>query len=112
MFCEVMYSSACQRVTRFMRLPTFALPAMRPRLWVVETLRQRADCLRREQRVSIERDYDLALCVTQTEVQRRPFPMLASEQPHSLFVSKFLLLTTLLVLSCEPSSITMISKLE
>ena len=30
MFCEVMYSSACQRVTMFMRLPTFALPAMAP----------------------------------------------------------------------------------
>ena len=26
-FCDVTYSSACQRVTRFTRFPTFALPA-------------------------------------------------------------------------------------
>jgi hypothetical protein len=31
MFCEVMYSRACQRVTMLILLPTFAFPASAPR---------------------------------------------------------------------------------
>ena len=71
MFCEVMYSSACQRVTMLMRFPTFALPATAP---ICGSTKRRASArivCSGKLRVGIERDNHVALRVAQTKIQRR-----------------------------------------
>ena len=65
-----MYSSACQRVSRLMRLPTFALPATAP---IVSSPNQRAssrDGIGLEMGIGVESDDDLAVRGGKSRVDR------------------------------------------
>ena len=60
-FCAVMYSSACQRVSRLMRLPTLALPATAPIDLSPNQRVRRAMVSRFKMGIGVERDDNLAM---------------------------------------------------
>ena len=89
-FCAVIYSSACQRVTRLTRLPTFALPATAPSRGIDEPAREPGDRSRLELRIGIERDDDLAASTSIERVIERAglAAIFQRQQSHARFVGE------------------------
>jgi hypothetical protein len=109
-FCAVTYSTACQRVTRLMRLPTLALPATAPSFRIGEPARQPRDRRRLELGIGIERDDDLARGqLPARSLSARALPPFSSVSSRTRGSSAKASCTIALVSSFDPSSITITS---
>ena len=68
-FWLVMYSSACQRVSQRLRLPTLTLPATAPTLRVGEVAHQFANCVGVDGGVGVNGHHNLAVRFAQAHGQ-------------------------------------------